>query len=280
MRLMILCEGETEEAILKDFLAPYCKSFDKVEVINPGGNAKLIGQYKILTETAIRADPTTHVFCLIDMYKAPFNYPKTVHQSAEPFLEQYAYIKRYMEEKIAPQFRQQFFAFPIMMEIETWLLADVEGLNNYFTPSQTEVLTSYPSPESIAHPAQELERVWRRFKNIEYGKKLRHGKTLFKHVLAKRVYEDNCPHFEAIINQLLELQGLSISRVKPKFEDPHLELYEQLAQYQNRHDEILETIVNASPHEIDKSLYADFEQIEAEIIKLNEQIRELHHIRK
>lgn len=273
MRLVILCEGYTEEAILKDFLAPYCTRFDEVKIINAKGSSNLIGGYKTLAETEIQARSDVIVFCLIDVYKAPFTYPKTVHQSAEPFLEQYAYIKQYMEEKIAPEFQENFFAFPVMMDIETWLLADVEGLNDYFKPRQAQRLSVYSSPETVTHPAKEIEKIWHRFKNRSYDKVLQ-GTRLFRRVQAERVYDDNCPHFEAIVNKLLKLQGLSVSKAEPQFEHPDAELYRQLAELQDQHDEILEVIIKLD--EIDEVLYKEFEKIEANIKSLNEKVKEFY----
>lgn len=275
MKLVILCEGETEEAVLEDFLNPFCQQFDGVQIINTRGAGRLKAEFKHLAERELQTNDETVVVCLIDLYQAPFSYPRAITESATPHEAQFGYIKQYMEERIAPAYRQRFFAFPVVMEIETWLLADDEGLNDYFKPQKSQRISSYPTPESISHPARELELIWKRHKKPDFSK-TRHGTRLFKLVNAERVYEDNCPHFEIFINQLLRLQGLPIPKDEPAYAVPDAEHYNRLAVLQKRHDAIYELVTDNPFSEIDDAIWGEFEEIESEIDTLNQQIQELH----
>ncbi|HEX3049492.1 MAG TPA: DUF4276 family protein, partial [Aggregatilineaceae bacterium] len=203
MRLVILCEGDTEERVLKDFLAPYCTKFGKnVHVISSKGAGNLKNEFQTIAELELRQDRETFVFCLIDVLNAPFSFPKEVMNSTEPYEARYDYIRRYMQELIGEELRSRFFAFPVLMELETWLLADIEALKDYFSPPPSESLRRPPNPESVINPSEELGHWMWRFRNMKYKKTL-HGPKLFKLASAKRVYEDNCPHFIQMINELL-----------------------------------------------------------------------------
>jgi hypothetical protein len=227
MRLVILCEGFTEKRVLKAFLEPYCRGFKRVDCIIPPGQAgasRLKQEFKRLAETELQSDANAVVFCLIDLLQGPFTYPKTVENDAEPHLARAAYVKRFMEESTHSTVRSHFFAFPIVMELETWLLADSEALNKFF---RTSDIAGWHSPEMVARPSDELKSLMNRFRSADYEKTL-HGERLFQLTHAKHVYEDNCPHFEVIVNKLLELQGIEQSKPEPRFEIPDAELYEQL----------------------------------------------------
>lgn len=275
--LTILCEGETEERVLKDFLKPYCAGFDGVRVVTTGGANKLKSAFKDLAEMTLEADTDAVIFCLIDVYQAPFSpYPKPVEEHPNPPLARYSYIQRYMQEKIAPSLRERFFAFPVLMEIETWLLADVDALNDYFSPPAQQRLKARSTPESVEHPAEELKRLMLRFKKREY-RKTKDGQLLFRRASAKRVYDDECPHFEAMINKLLELQGWSPEKPTPPFQIPDQELYEELSK-QFADWERQKADLQRQQDELWKAIELEFEKDEpddARLISLENRLREI-----
>jgi Domain of unknown function (DUF4276) len=228
MNLVILCEGFTEKKILKEFLRPYCPSFEHIEIVTPsgvGGAARLKQEFKKLAETALETDTESIVFCLIDLLQAPFSFPKHIEDDVDPYQARYVYIQHYMQTQIKETLRQRFYAFPVFMELETWLLADVQALKRFF---RTNSLTAWVSPESVLKPAYELKILMRMYRAEEY-EKVRQGAQLFKSTDAKIVYDDNCPHFVELINKLLEIQGLPSEKTTSLFQIPNRELYEQLA---------------------------------------------------
>lgn len=234
MRLVILCEGQTEKEVLKSFLAPYCTEFSKVDIVLPGlgGAGRLKNDFRKIAETELELDIEAYVFCLIDVLNSPFTFPKNVAESDDPYKSQYAYIKTYMEGKIEPAFKDRFCCFPVIMEIETWLLADEEALNSYFNPPRKERIARPYNPESVLNPFVELNTYMHHFRKISY-QKTAHGKALFERANAVRVYEDNCPHFNKLIDQLLYVQG--ISPVKPEpITIPNQEKYRQLVELQEK----------------------------------------------
>lgn len=274
MRLVILCEGTTEKLVLKEFLQPYTKDFRRVDVYTPGGNAKLVSEFKKLAETELEDDAQAIVFCFIDLLEAPFTFPKRLDEAINPYLARYVYVQRYMREQIRPDLRERCYVFPIVMEIETWLLADGGALNDYLRPPRAQRISPYSNPENTIHPTEELKALIKRFRDEDYIKTL-HGKRLFKRAKARNVYEDNCPHFEVIINQLLELQGVEPERPTPVFRIPKQELYLSLVHLQQEYDSIFERASKLALHDFSEAEWQRLFEIEIEMTKINQQIMDM-----
>jgi hypothetical protein len=270
MRLTILCEGDTQQAVLKKFLAPFCQGFDRVFIFNSRGAGRLKQEYKKITELELSSDPEAVVFCLIDLFRAPFTVPRYVKEEADPHLAQYTYIKKHMEENINTTLRERFYAFPIVMEIETWLLADEQALNDYLTPPRTRRFQRPHNPETIAHPAEELGGLVRLHRSEDYIKTI-HGRRLFERASVERVYNDNCPHFEIMINQLLVLQGHEPDKPTPEFRVPDQELFEQFSELFRKHDELIDRSLMGN-----ESAEVDWEYTEMELQALEARMNELN----
>lgn len=273
MRLVILCEGHTEQRVLKDFLAPYCTNFDHVEVISSQGADRLKSEFKYLAEIALLDNPDAFVFCLIDVYQAPFSYPSYVGQTAEPVSAKFAYIKKNMEREIDKTLSDRFFAFPVVMEVETWLLADPAPLNDYLKP---DTLLHYHTPETVSHPAHELKELFRKHKKSEYSKTV-NGERLFNQTDAQKVYEDNCPHFELLINALRRVQGETIADNPDTYSIPHEKLYQRLADLEKKRNQIIEEAIDLSKGDPRlKELDTEDKEISEEIKRIEAEIREKH----
>jgi hypothetical protein len=236
MRLVILCEGYTEEKVLKDFLSPYCPEFSRIDVLNVAGSGNLKQEFKPLAELELDSDSEAIVFCLIDLLEIPFTFPKYVDAAPDPYHERFVFIQRFMRDKIKESMRDRFFAFPVIMELETWLLADEQALNDYFHSKTSNPIIRPHEPESILKPTEELGNLIRRFRPNEYGyKKTIHGPNIFKLASARRVYDDNCPHFVLLIKKLMDIQGLLADSL-PQFSIPNESLYLRWAELEQRRE--------------------------------------------
>ncbi len=202
--LYIYCEGETEQETLKSFLRHYwSERFVDCDVIKYEGAGGLKVNFAIEANRTFKTEPESSVLCLVDLYREPFEvYNRSQMTHEEGFLA----VQQQLLAQIEPQYIHRFGAFPVVMEPETWLLADPK--------IQSRLSKSYPAPESIEHPVKELQ-IWRK----NYNKRI-DGKNLFGEASAKRVYDDNCPHFKAIV------EWLSIEPEKLK--DP---IVDQLSQW-------------------------------------------------
>ena len=120
--LLILCEGETERRVIKAFLKPYWEQrFDSAEVIAYEGNGDLKRHFAKDTQDQLASDPGSSVLCLVDLYEEPFK----VYALSKMSVEQgFQAVQSYMYGAVDHRFHPRFGAFPVVMEIETWLLAD------------------------------------------------------------------------------------------------------------------------------------------------------------
>lgn len=186
--LYIFCEGETELAILKGFLQPYWSvRFTQCEVIRYDGAGDLKNRFSQDAQQELRDDSTCSVLCLLDLYEEPFGVYRRGQMAHE---DGFVQVRNQLLGQIKPDYHPRFGAFPVVMELETWLLADPHIQEKYLE-------RPYPAPEAVEHPAEEIRKCRPSYK------KLIDGKRLFGQASAKRVYEDNCPHFKMMIDWLI-----------------------------------------------------------------------------
>jgi hypothetical protein len=274
MRLVILCEGDTEKKVLEDFLKPYCQKLTWGGILNSRGSGNLKNEFKELAERELKADAETVVFCLIDLLESPFSFPKNVQDDPDPYLAQYGYIRRLMQEQVSETLRDRFYVFPIVMELETWLLADYEALKSYFGP---EHVKPWPAPETVLKPADELGRLMWVVRKTKYRKPL-HGQAIFRKADAERVYRDACPHFVLMIDELLRLQGLKTDQPPETF-IPDEELYQKLAALNYQYDDLWQTFEEKSDAMSDEEcarLDSQMKSVEEEMESVNDEIVRLY----
>jgi len=191
MRLVILVEGDLEHAVIKSFLAPFCRPyFSRVDVYPANGNGYFVRRFvKDVIEELNEKD--TYVLCLIDLYGEPFGIYNTGKRDNHEISveESFLKLKQCIEDQINHQHKWRFTAFPVIREIETWLFA---------IPVVMRKLNSqvHPAPETIHHPAEMLNKIYSGYK------KLTTGKVLFRDATAQSVYDDNCPHFKLLVDWL------------------------------------------------------------------------------
>ncbi|MCI0710050.1 MAG: DUF4276 family protein [Chloroflexi bacterium] len=189
--LLILCEGEVEARVLKFFLRPYWQVwFRTLEVQRYDGNGELRAKFKADSEQQLTQEPESSVLCLLDLYEEPFGLYQPPQMTVE---EGFTLVQKQMYQQIKSRFHPRFGAFPVVMEIETWLLAD--------SVMQHHLDENIPSPERIEHPSGYLEKIYRSH-NSQYGK-ISDGVSLFGKADAKRVFDDDCPHFEKLVDWLI-----------------------------------------------------------------------------
>lgn len=184
----MLCEGQTEAAILKPFLRPYWeKRFATVEVLHYNGNGELKAKFKKDAEQQLRTEADSSVLCLVDLYHEPFG---IYHPDTMTVAEGFQQVQSFMMSQIEARRQHRFGAFPVVMEIETWLLAD-----RYV---QRQLSRLIAEPETIPHPTAYLQALYQA--ESRYYNKVVDGRSLFGRAHATEVYDDNCPHFNLLVD--------------------------------------------------------------------------------
>jgi hypothetical protein len=117
--------------------------------------------------------------------------------------------------------------FPVVIEPETWLLADPTIQNQYLKKK-------YTHPEHFPEPAEIIA------KGIPGYRKGESAKRFFDQASAEDVYNDNCPHFVYLIDWLK--RGISgVATVSPvRTLDPSVE--QQIHDLQKKYDALTRDI--------------------------------------
>lgn len=239
--LLILCEGVTERRVLKSFLNPYWSvRFQTVEIQSYDGNQELRLNFKADAEKQLSTEPDSCVLCLVDLYEEPFRLYDPQSMTIE---EGFDRIRDYMYVQVDARFHSRFGSFPVAMEIETWLLADPN------VQQHLGITNPISYPETEKHPFSYLEKIYQG-RNQQYGK-VNDGITLFRKADAQRVYADNCPHFNQMIDWLVskppDAKAETIRTAQAEWERLRDELYNTMLELDAKAmtDEELDTAIQA-----------------------------------
>lgn len=187
--LFILVEGDTEDAVVKNFLKPYWeRRFVKCEVFNFRGSGNLKGKY-VETTRRILSQPNHAALMLIDIKNDPFGIQASsaTHKEAYEKLRERLYAGLGMRESAA------LGIFPVVVELETWLLADPDF-------QKDRLKKTFLHPENEPNPSDIIK------KHITSYRKGQFAKKHFDSASAVKVYEDNCPHFVLLADWITQEQ--------------------------------------------------------------------------
>lgn|GEM_PF-2518161 len=217
MRLHILCEDEYGESILPTFLETFTTGFTKVSAESFKGSGNLVRDLIEKSEILFKGDKDKdlYVLAMVDVKEFPIRPPKSVWDSENPLSAMQTWITRYFVERIPSEFSQRFIMHPTLMELETWILADIQSLAGHLGVKK-DVLERSHSPESIDDPTIILKKVIERFLPRKTYVKSQ-SPSLFKKISAQNVYDDNCPAFVRLVDELLVIQGLKAETPKPDY---------------------------------------------------------------
>jgi hypothetical protein len=217
-RIIIVCEGETEQEFCKDVLLPHF-SRQNILIENPtikksGGGIVAFDVLQKQIENHLKQDRNAHVTTFIDYYglNRKLKFPKW--QEAQSMLEKntrMTFLEQAMKELIDDSLRFRFVPYIQLHEFEGLLfnninVFDAEIAKNEFSnyAELVNTINEYPNPELINEgketaPSKRLERLI-----------LGYNKPVFGSLLAQSIGLQNirnkCPRFN---NWITELESLS-----------------------------------------------------------------------
>lgn len=222
--LFILVEGETEFAIVKRFLQPYWEQrFKRCEVINYKGSGNLKAKY-VERVRKILSQPDQAALVLIDIKNDPYD----IQNKAVSLIDAYQRIRHIMYAGLGLEEHDRLGIFPVVVEVETWLLADPTIQQEYLKKEITH-------PEHEPNPELEIKRL------AKYYKKGLSAKKYFDKASALDVYNDNCPHFVYLANWLSGKPFVK-PEVEPDIASEIEEIKERAQVLQMRYEELNQKI--------------------------------------
>lgn len=175
--LTILVEGDTEQHVVKQFLLPFwSQRFTRCTVVNYRGSGNLVSRYVRDCEKLL-AQAHQAVLILIDIKNDPYN----IQQSTPSAVDAYQQLQQRLYAGLNRSESPRLGIFPVVVEIETWLLADPE--------IQRTLGKTYTQPEIINNPEEILQN------GLTGYRKGLSARRYFEQADVQRVYADNCPHF-------------------------------------------------------------------------------------
>lgn len=213
-RLIIICEGQTEQEFCSDVLIPYLAA-KGIYVGNPlikksGGGIVPWETLGKQIETHLKQDANAFVSTLIDYYGIPSQYEYPLWEEAH--YEQNKQIRmdlleRGMYQAIDENYRNRFIPYIQLHEFEGLLFNNINVFRNNFSTNEfndfqsfERIFNQYDNPEEIndgvtSAPSKRLRHHIKGYDKIVYGA------TLASEIGLSKIRE-KCPRFNQWINKL------------------------------------------------------------------------------
>lgn len=199
-RVVILCEGPSDEEILKvlfqkekalahvtPWLQPLEKKFKEKEIRSRVCNS--------LKTTGVLA-----AFALVDLKGTSVNYPA----SSTSYIDKARFVKEHLKGFLSGLSEaDRFYPHVAVHDIETWILADRGAVTNYFRISTVPYLADCPEAIDFNRPPSYILGDLFKSNGLVYRKTV-HGPELFSTVDFDIVY-NKCPHFKDFVDDLIKV---------------------------------------------------------------------------
>lgn len=213
-RLVIIVEGETEEAFVHQILAPYiwaCGFTTPIQCFkikhSGGGVSKYSHIEKDILATVHEKDVV--VTTMIDFYGLPTDTPSFKESISCPKpIERVKMIENSILEEITRKTRASIVFFPCIQlhEIEALIFSSNKGFYELFEKNEADlkklddIILDFPNPEDIDNgpntaPSKRLKKAIRGYDKVLYGIELMKNIGI-ETILSK------CPHFKEWIDIL------------------------------------------------------------------------------
>jgi hypothetical protein len=215
-RILILCEGQTEETFVTRILAPHLQQFEKILIPKVLTTKKVKSGREfhggITSYAHIRRDlkhllRDTNAICIttmLDYYGLPNDFPgKESLHGETPYLRVAALEQAFAKDIGEPR----FLPYLMLHEFEALLFVDlnavIETLVSQITSQEFGDLNRFSSPEEIddgvhTHPAARLQQRLRGYR------KALHGPLAVERIGLPRL-RARCPHFDEWLKKLESL---------------------------------------------------------------------------
>ncbi|OAV74101.1 hypothetical protein Barb7_02448 [Bacteroidales bacterium Barb7] len=214
-RIIIICEGQTEQMFCEQTLSPY---FSRKEInIQPSlinsGRGGITGWHKLKREIEnyLKQDQTVYVSMLVDYYGI---YKEHQFPSWEESFkmadksELLNFLEQKMKEDINPSFGYRFIPYMQLHEFEGLLFNNIDVFRQQFTTSElagmAELQETFKqfggNPEMINNnketaPSKRLERIIRGYNKVVYG-------NILAEAIGLENIKSKCPRFNGWISKI------------------------------------------------------------------------------
>lgn len=220
-RVLILVEGQTEEAFVNNALAPYLL----IHQVHPipkivttrrragsphdKGGISSYGKVKTDLRLLLKDSNASLVTTLIDYYGLPSDFPGKESSLSGSYLERAKKIEDAFSQDIN---HPKFFPYLSLHEFEALLFSEPETIAKSFAlqnqlPKLLQIISSVNTPEEINDDPQSAPSKRLRSLYPNYDKPL-HGTTIALQIGIEKI-RNSCPHFNEWLTKLESLSQSS-----------------------------------------------------------------------
>jgi len=196
-RIVILCEGDTEENAIKYFVWPQWQKDGFGEIGLPTINLKAqLEKIPRYAQNNAKKEEVLAVFTLIDLY----GMDRVRHRKDDDLSHKVARVQKWLRKGLSTKIRQKFHPHLSVHEVEAWLLADgrclVKRLNDKsIKPDPQAEKRNFENP-----PSSRLKSLFKKYKREGYTK-IVDGVALFQDADFETVYA-TCHYFRDFYDDL------------------------------------------------------------------------------
>ena len=198
-RIVILCEGKTEEMAIEHFIRPQWEKdgLASVGLQTRDLRAKLEDIFQRVP-VHLGQPGVLAVFTLVDLYGMDRVRHKTDHSLEKNVEEVRAWLKDDFDA-------DDFHPHVSVHELEAWLLADGQCIDTDIKPDRKAEEKDFDNP-----PKARMHAMLKRLRNGDGYKEVIDGERMFKRARFDVVYE-NCPYFRAFYDDLKAVAQRALS---------------------------------------------------------------------
>lgn len=216
-RLLIIAEGETEEAFVNKVLSPYFRSlgiYNYIQCFKTKHSHGGVSKYSYIKQDIIQTiyEKDVIVTTMIDFYRLPSDFPGYSQVRHDlPHKEQIDAIERALKADIEKEQRRCFdnlIPYIQLHEFEALVFSSIKGFEALFEKDEFDhkgvydVMVNYPNPEDINNSPNTAPSI--RLKNLIPGyDKVVYGVEIIKET-GIDVILSKCPRFKDWIDKLKE----------------------------------------------------------------------------
>ncbi len=217
-QVIVLVEGATEEAFVKEVLRPYLQhhtvwitpTIINTKIVKDGKNFKGGSVYfgKVHRDLQrLLKDNSIHVTTFFDFYRLGTDFPRQIEMPTTGHVyDRITFLEKAFEQAIN---NNRFKAYIQPYEFEALLFADLTGFENNFADESAfieginQIIRAFPNPEEINEglttaPSKRIETLKPNFEKIFHGNMIALENGIEVLLL-------KCPHFAAWVEWLKNL---------------------------------------------------------------------------
>lgn len=220
-RIIIICEGQTEQAFCNDILNPYF-SLKDIFIENPtikktnGGIVNWSALKHQIVDLHLKKDKTAFITTFIDYYGiyAHHKFPNWL-ESQKLIIKNDAIdlIEKGMKGDLEIDYQHRFIPYIQLHEFEGLLFSDIQVYENSFEPNEfldkeylVETINEFANPEMInsgieSAPSKRLSKILKSYFSENENSKVIFGSLLANDIGLEKI-RSKCPRFDAWITQL------------------------------------------------------------------------------